>query len=283
MSYVEDLGRQLSAVGIRGRARTRVLAEIDDHLACDPGADLGDPKDLARRFADELGTSFACRSARDAFAGLAVGGVCFLVMGMTAAAAGVGWSGARFDAPLSGVIATGLAAVAAQVAFVAGALGMWRAWWLRREPVISRAQATVLGRRAGVGLASGIVALAALAVAVLELKGAGSWWRVTAVAGAGLGELALLAALPSALAAARVRPTSDGDAGDLAADLAPIVAVNLSARALGLWVAAAVAVAIAAAGVIGGDPFDGALRGMADGAACLGGFALLGRYLGLRR
>lgn len=49
-----------------------------------------------------------------------------------------------------------------------------------------------------------------------------------------------------------------------------------------LAVTGAVAVVIAVAGVVQSDPFDGALRGLADGAACLLGFAVLGRYLGLR-
>jgi hypothetical protein len=40
---------------------------------------------------------------------------------------------------------------------------------------------------------------------------------------------------------------------------------------------------IGLAGVVQSDPFDGLARGLADGAACLAGFAVLGRYLGLRR
>ena len=31
-----------------------------------------------------------------------------------------------------------------------------------------------------------------------------------------------------------------------------------------------------------GDPFDGALNAAGEALACLGGFALFGRYLGLR-
>jgi hypothetical protein len=30
------------------------------------------------------------------------------------------------------------------------------------------------------------------------------------------------------------------------------------------------------------DPYDGILRGLADAIACLAGFAVLGRYLGLQ-
>jgi hypothetical protein len=48
-----------------------------------------------------------------------------------------------------------------------------------------------------------------------------------------------------------------------------------------LLVAFALAAAITAAGLAAGDPYDGALRGLAEAAACLAGFGLLGPYLGL--
>jgi hypothetical protein len=35
--------------------------------------------------------------------------------------------------------------------------------------------------------------------------------------------------------------------------------------------------------VVADDGYDGALRGVLDGGACLLGYAALGRYLGLRR
>ena len=41
-------------------------------------------------------------------------------------------------------------------------------------------------------------------------------------------------------------------------------------------------VGIALAGVVQGDPFDGLARALADGLACLAGFAALGKLLGLR-
>ena len=49
-----------------------------------------------------------------------------------------------------------------------------------------------------------------------------------------------------------------------------------------LLVALTLAVATAAAGVAGNDPYDGALRGLFEAGGCLVGFAVLGRYLGLR-
>jgi hypothetical protein len=72
---------------------------------------------------------------------------------------------------------------------------------------------------------------------------------------------------------------------DLFDDLGGLVPPALRGRPwrFALAVAGALAVAIALAGVVQSDPFDGLARGLADGAACLAGFAVLGRYLGLRR
>ena len=53
---IDELETELRAVGIPPRRRRRIRLELEDHLACDPGADLGDPRELARQFADELGT-----------------------------------------------------------------------------------------------------------------------------------------------------------------------------------------------------------------------------------
>lgn len=57
MSYVDALADALDSVAIRGRRKARILTEISDHLRCDPDTDLGQVDELARRFADELGTT----------------------------------------------------------------------------------------------------------------------------------------------------------------------------------------------------------------------------------
>src|SRR3954447_12163390 len=79
MSFHERLPRELAAVGISGRLRPRILEEFDDHLASDPQADLGDPGELARQFADELGSFRARRAAVRSFAALALAGILFAV------------------------------------------------------------------------------------------------------------------------------------------------------------------------------------------------------------
>jgi hypothetical protein len=75
---IDELAHELVAVGIRGRLRARILAEAAEHVrdAGSPEA-FGDPKALARRFADELGPEEARRAARGSFAALAVAGAAF--------------------------------------------------------------------------------------------------------------------------------------------------------------------------------------------------------------
>src|SRR5690242_18567400 len=82
--YLEELSRSLSEVGIRGRQRARILAEFSDHLECEPGAVLGAPGDVARQFADELGTARARRAGFRAFAALAFVGVLFAIAFLSA-------------------------------------------------------------------------------------------------------------------------------------------------------------------------------------------------------
>ena len=48
-------------------------------------------------------------------------------------------------------------------------------------------------------------------------------------------------------------------------------------------IAAALAIVMALAGVAASDPYDGILRGLLEGGAFLGGYAILGRYLAIRR
>ncbi|MBV8989799.1 MAG: hypothetical protein JO372_14685 [Solirubrobacterales bacterium] len=78
---------------------------------------------------------------------------------------------------------------------------------------------------------------------------------------------------------------ADGPAGDVFDDLGRLAPSLLCGRprALVLLVAVALAVVVTVAGIVGSDPYDGALRGIVDAIACLGCYGLLGRYIGLRR
>jgi hypothetical protein len=285
MTYLNALEDELTAAGIPASRRRRIIAEFADHLHEDPSAKLGPPAELARQFADELGTRLARTAAFRAFAALAFAGLALVAM---FAAAG-GARGLRLmghHAPATPTWTTPIllvAAVASQVAFAAGALALLRAWRLRHERVIGAADATVLVRRAAVGLAGGIVTLAALpAVAVAFPHAAGHTWSVFAWVLAGLGVVALGAVTPTVISSLRVRPAARVQASDLIADLGDWVPAQLTPTRCALLLALAIVVLMSAAGVMADDPYDGAARGIADAMACLAGFALLGRYLGLR-
>jgi hypothetical protein len=283
VSFTDDLGRELSAVGITGRLRERIVAEFADHLESDPQASLGEPAELARQFADEHGSIRARRAVLAGFAALA----------LAALAVAVGLATGRSLAfpvhkhPHSATVATigaVLTVIGGQVAFAAGVLAALRVL-NRRGAVLNRAEAVVLGRRVAVALGSALVAMAGLAIVGIDYHHvvAGSWPTV-ALVGACVGAAGLLAATPWVLWALRLRPVQSGTPGDIFDDLGPLAPSPLVDRpwVLALIVAAAITVAITAGGVIQSDPFDGAARGILDGLACLAGFALLGRYLGLR-
>lgn len=286
MSYPEQLARELAKAGIDGSLRRRIVAEIEDHLACEPEADLGDAAALARQFADELGTRRAVRAAFIAFAALAVAGTLFLAAILAVAPGGGFARRIGQSATALGDVGFGLSALGAQVALVVGALGALRALRRRRVAVLSREEALVLVRRAYVALLAGAVTMTGLALTAIGLDGhIAGWWTVLALSLAGAGMVALALALPAVLAARRLQPRATGRAGDLADDLQGLVPARLDVGGWGfaVAVAGAVVVAITLAGVAAGDPFDGALRGLIDGAACFAAYAALGSFLGLSR
>lgn len=276
-SFVDDLGHELASAGIRGRRRARILAEFTDHLRCDPNAVLGSPQDLAREFADELGTSRARRGAFAVFAALALAGV-LLATFLFEQFGPVTHQTAVVD------VVGGVLLVASQVAFAAGVLGALRALQRRRVPSLPHAEAVVLVRRSWVALGAGLVTMAALAVAAIVLRYVGhTGARTHALVIATVGAAALLAVSPWVIGAARLLPSAPGDAGDIFEDIGRFTPVALRGRPwlLALLVAGGLALVVAAAGVVQSDPYDGILRGVAEATACLAGFALLGPFLGL--
>jgi hypothetical protein len=282
VNYLAELERELSRAGVRGRIRSRILAEFADHLACEPDAQLGPPAALARDFADELGTSRTRRGAAAAFAALSLAGL----LSGAAFATSVGFG--RLSGPHSSLIGTAalwMCMLASQVAFASGTLAAVRALWRRGARSLPGAEAAVIVRRAAVGLAAGLLTMAALALVVVESPHAGTpAWRTFAVIAAAVGGAALLAAAPVVIRAARLRPSGPGQPGDIFDDLGPLAPRRWHGRPWlpAVAIAALVGVAIAAAGVFASDPYDGILRGLLDAGACLAGFGLLGRYLGLR-
>lgn len=285
MSFLRDLERELTTAGVPLLRRERILSEFTEHLYEDPKADLGDPRVIAQQFGDELGTQLVRCAAFRVFAALAAAGTALVVMFLAVGRMrGLTIEGGRqiatpsWSAPL-----LLLAALTAQLALAAGGLALLRAWRLRHAAVISARDARILLRRTGVGVISGIVTLTALPIAALAFPHtAGHAWKLAAWILGGLGVAALLATVPSLVAAARVRVRAQGRAGDLRDDLAPWLPGAPSPLTVALLLAAAIVVLATVAGVVTDDPYDGALRGVTDAIACLMGYALLGRYLGLR-
>jgi hypothetical protein len=283
-SFESELSRELAAAGITSRLRRRILDEYADHLACDPQASLGEPRTLARQFADEVGSTRARRAAVAAFGALALAGVLFGLAFVTSDSA---FGAAPRGGPVSGRIATALAILFSQVAFVAGSLAVLR--WLQRRGagVLPAAEATVIVRRAAVGVASGIVTMISLgALAIANHRFQSSAWSTFAIVASAVGTAALAATAPSIWAAAQLRPVAQGDAGDIFEDLgglAVLVPAPLRGRPwrLAVVVSLAVAAVITLVAVPAQDAFDGAFRGLLDALLCMAGFATLGRYLGL--
>ncbi len=282
VAYLDALRAELVSAGITGRRSDRILTEIADHLACDPAAQLGSPRDIARQFADELGTLHARRAAGRSFAALAIAGLLFgaAFAGSPAAA----FEAAPAGAPLLGQLARVVAILAPQVAFAAGVLGVLRALRRRGRGVIAAAEARIILRRATVATAAGLTTSVSLGVIALVFADhVSSSWQALALIASGVGTVALVTVLPALWAAARLRPVAPGDAGDLFDDLGPFVPAPLRGRPwrVAIVIAAGVALAVAVAGAGESDLYDGIARGLADGLVCLGGFATLGRYLGL--
>lgn len=270
MSWLDELDLELRTARIPAGRRLRILAELADHLATDPGSAerLGSPPTLAQQFADELGTAYARRAGYGVFLALAPVGLLFGVLFTVAALYTT-----SVDAPITIGLTFGV-----QLAFVGGTLGLLRAWRTRRTPVLTAADARVLVRRAALGITGGAIAVATLAFAVFQPRGV--QWEVPALAYAtvAVGALTLTAAAVLTARAAGLHPSGEGAGGDLASDLA----VAVAPWRLAFAVAGAVALCIAVAGVLQADPIDGLVRALGDGMLCLAGFALLGRPLGLR-
>ncbi len=279
MTYLDELSRELARRGIRGAIRSRILSEVDDHLRSEPDADerFGAPAAIANEFAVELGSQATRRAAFVAFAALAVAGAVYAVAFVSLAFAS---PPTETLAPALGSLALAAMVVAPQVAFVAGALALIRAL-RRRDRAMPTAELAVLRRRTLVALGSGVVTMGALVLYGHEFAPSlAGWWTTVTYVSAGAAALVLAVASVPAARAARYKPELAGSAGDVFDDLG---LVSGDPWRLACWVAAAVGAAVWLAGIVQGDPLDGLVRGIFEAAACLAGFAALGRYLGLRR
>jgi hypothetical protein len=297
---LDELARSLGEAGVHGASARRVLAEARVHLEQaaragdpDPAQSFGDPREIARLVAAELATSGTRRATFWAFAALALTGLVYLGAFALVPAAG-GWqdiSGNRID-PFGPALAIALV-VLPQIAFVAGCLALLGALRQRGADVVPEANLRLVRRRSVVAIAAGLATLGALALFAVDATGELSpWWTESTLAASSLLALPLAAALATVLRAGSVSSPTEGSAGDVFEDLAPVFRLPL-ARALAFPVhpwrfALCTAAFVGVLGLAGGwyaegDPGSGLVRGGFEAVALVICFAALGRVLGLRR
>jgi hypothetical protein len=279
MTYLDRLGRELAAVGIRGRLRGRILAEAADHLAEGEVERFGDPGALAREFADELATARSRRATLVALAALAGAAAVFsaawlllVVRGGKGDILSAEW------APLGVAAAIGML-VCPQVSFAAGLLAALRVFGRRHERSLPAAEIGLLLRRTRVALAFGALTLASVALYAFEFRADFSTWYVLTVAPAAAAlSLPLAGATLLTRHAAAVKSSVPGEAGDVFDDLP----VELPRRPWLLLAATAGAAALAALAA-GGVTNEGPRNAVAETILVVAGFLALGKRLGLRR
>jgi hypothetical protein len=297
-AYLRELARELELVGVRGRHGRRVIAEARDHLA--EAAGEGGEEDAVRTFgsaaglaelvAAELATARTRTAAVGAFAALAVAGVYYAVMFLSLPSAGApDISAGRI--PALGMLAFAGVVFFPQLAFVAGCLALARPVRLRSRGALPAPELSVQRWRTDVALVAGLLTLLSLGTLALDFEAElASWWVVLAVTGSVVLSIPILAVGSMSVAASRPRAPLSGAAETVFDDLALIgrvpglrrVPLPGESRRLAVAVSAAAAGAVALAGVVAGDPFDGAIRAVFEAVAVLACYRLLGGRLGLR-
>lgn len=253
------LREELDRVGIRGRLARRIELELEDHIACDPAAQLGPPRLIAERFAEELRIPRTRRATFVAFGALALTAVLLTVPqhGMSAAAPATrGTVGS-----LGGL----LILLAGQVAFVAWVLAMWRF-------LFSRDESRLVQQRIGVALVAGALVVVGEATQVVaERPALSSWWFAAALAAAAISAAGL---------------------GRAAVDLHGAVAITprhvTRARAFPWYLVLAIGAGVVLLMGVGSalaerSAGEGLARGVIEGAAFAVCFVALGRRVGIRR
>ena len=287
MSWVQLLSTELLARGVPRRERARIVLELEDHIACEPGCEelLGDPRDLAAGFAEELATSRARGAAFRAFAALALAAAALalsqLTIGQTGGYPGFtnGLSLLLFVAALLGLF------VAPQVALVAGTLAALRAARRRRAPSLPAAEIDLMQRRTRVALLAGLGTVAGLELYVLDFALVLPAWYLAMIGGsAAIAGAALAAALGSLRGAAAIVSCSPGPTGDVYDDVPVPGREWLRRHPWRLGVLGSVALAIVGTFTLAHAErslTEGLQRGIFEGLIALAGYALLGGAIGL--
>jgi len=258
------LREELDRVGIRGRLARRIETELDDHLACDPDAQLGSPRLIADRFADELRIPRTRRATFVTFGALALTAAMLAVpqRGMSAAGGFPDLPGARgWVAALSGL----LIVIGAQVAFVAWVLGGWRF-------LFSRDESRLVQQRVGVALVAGFVVVLGEATQAVAIQPAlATWWFA----------LALASAVVSAAGLGRAAVDLHGAVAITPRDLTKVRAFPWR-LVVAIGAGAVLLVGVASA-FVEHDAAEGAIRAVFEAGAFVVCFVALGRRVGIRR
>ena len=288
MSWLQELTDELTRRGVRGADRRRIVSELHDHIACEPGCEerLGDPAALADVFANELATARTRRSALAAFGALAAVAAVLAYSQLALAALGYpgfdhGHSQLLFWPALFGMF------VAPQAALVAGTLAALRAYRRRGARSMPAAELALIRRRARVALISGALVVAGIELYVINFSSRlAAWWLVSVAILAALSGLGLLAAWRAASSAGTIVADMPGRAGDVFDDVPVLGAAWLRAHPWALGAAASLAVGLLMAAFEAHaehSVIEGVQRGVVEGLAAAAGFALLGRALGVAR
>jgi len=288
MSWLDDLSRELRAHGVSARDRGRIVHELRDHIACEPGCEdrLGDPHALAITFADELATAEARNSAFVTFGALAVAAVVLIVSQITLArfAHYPGYSNgisiALFFPAVLGML------VAPQVALVAGTLAAWRALRRRRAVSLPAGEIRLINSRTRVALGAGLATMVGVELYVVDFsQRLPAWWLGLVGGLAVVAGLGLFAAFRTHLRARTIVSSTAGQAGDIYDDLPVLGWGWLRARPWFLGALASVAMGLALGAFEAHaehSVFEGVQRGMFEGLVAAAGFVLLGRAIGAR-
>ncbi len=287
MTWLATLAGELRTRRVPRRERARILLELRDHIECEPGSEerLGDPRELAVSFADELATSRARLSALQTFGALAVAAVALIVSQLVIASAGGhpgfanGISPLLFFPSLLGMV------FAPQVALVAGSLAALPAVRVRHAPRLPAAQIDLIGRRARVALLAGFGTVAGLVLYLADFSSRFPGWYLGLVGGlAAVAGLALFTASRSVSRAQAIVSACPGAAGDVYDDV-PVIGWRWLRRRpslLGVVGSLLVAVAVTIFTAHAERSLqEGLERGIVEGLAAGVGFALLGRTVGL--
>lgn len=261
------LRAELARVGIRGRLARRIVLELEDHLRCDPAANLGEPREIAERFAEELRLPRTRRAVYAGFAALALTAVLLGVPSRGISAAG-GWPDTFGGRGLIVSLAGLTMVLGGQVAFVTGVLALWRA---RRRPAAPEELRLVQRRLETALIAGGAVLVGETLQAVALQPLIPAWWLALAIPAVLVPGLALGGAAHGLRQAVAITP-----------------AVDPAPRAFPMPLV--VAIGVGAVGVIAvgstlteNSLAEGISRGVLEAVAFTVCFVILGRRLGIRR